>query len=183
MPQQTEDEKAELIAFQISTYAAIRRLLNRVHSMVYDSKDQFRLTSVEYVSWLLRVAEDFWSYHESIYNNIPQFLFLSKPQEPLQPLVAQGDAQSPQSSRTHGLSNNPWNVLRLKGRYEAAKHIIHRPFFDYVLLNMNHVQTHPDREVILQKCRLCLLGCAGFISVFDVEALNSVTCLFATGMA
>ncbi|KAH6662927.1 hypothetical protein F5X68DRAFT_178041 [Plectosphaerella plurivora] len=180
---QTEDEREELIAFQISTNAAIRRLLNRVHSMVYDSKDQFRLTSVEYISWLLRVAEDFWSYHESIYNNIPHFLFQSKPQEPLQPLFAPGEPQSPQSSRTHGLSNNPWNVLRLKGRYEAAKHIIHRPFFDYVLLNMGHVQTHPDREVILQKCGLCLLGCAGFISVFDVEALNSVTCLFATGMA
>jgi hypothetical protein len=180
---QAEDDKEELIAFQISTNAAIRRLLNRVHSMVYDSSDQFRLARVEYVSWLLRVAEDFWSYHESIYNSIPHFLFLSKPEEHPEPLFNAGSPQSQQYSRIRGLSNNPWNVLRLKGRYEAAKHIIHRPFFDYVLLNMDHVQTHPNRDVILQKCGLCLQGCRGFISVFNVETLNSVTCLFATGMA
>jgi hypothetical protein len=180
---QAEDDKEELIAFQISTNAAIRRLLNRVHSMVYDSSDQFRLARVEYVSWLLRVAEDFWSYHESIYNSIPHFLFLSKPEEHPEPLFNAGSPQSQQYSRIRGLSNNPWNVLRLKGRYEAAKHIIHRPFFDYVLLNMDHVQTHPNRDIILQKCGLCLQGCRGFIFVFNVETLNSVTCLFATGMA
>ena len=38
------DRTEELVAFQISTNAAIRRFLNRVNSVVYDSKDQFRMT-------------------------------------------------------------------------------------------------------------------------------------------
>ncbi|KAL6410986.1 C6 finger domain-containing protein [Ilyonectria robusta] len=176
-----EDGNEELVAFQISTNAAIRRLLNRVHSMVYDSKDQFRMTRVEYVEWLLRVSEDFWSYHDTIYRNIPHFLLVSHPDENHNHFAS--SPQTPGFSRLHGLRNNPWNVLRLEGRYHAAKHIIHRPFFDYVLLNMEHIQTHPDREVILQKCGLCLQGCRGFFSVFDVEEVNSMTCLFATGMA
>ncbi|KAM0335306.1 hypothetical protein ACHAQA_000351 [Verticillium albo-atrum] len=176
-----EDDKEELVAFQISTNAAIRRLLNRVHSMVYDSKDQFRLTRVEYVKWLLRISEDFWSYHDTIYRNIPHFLFVSQPEGNSDPFGS--SPQTPGFSRLRGLSNNPWNVLRLEGRYHAAKHIIHRPFFDYALLNMEHIQTHPDRETILQKCGLCLQGCKGFFSVFDVDEVNSMTCLFATGMA
>ncbi|KPM38482.1 hypothetical protein AK830_g8086 [Neonectria ditissima] len=173
-------DNEELVAFQVSTNASIRRLLNRVHSMVYDSKDRFRMTRVEYVKWLLRVSEDFWAYHDTIYRNLPEFLLVS------QPIPDQSRPESAQHSgfpSIKGLYNNPWNVLRLQGRYYAAQHIIHRPFIDYVLLNMDHIESHPDRVAILQKCGLCLEGCKGFFSVFNVEEANSLTCLFATGMA
>lgn len=165
----------ELVAFQISTNAAIRRLLNRVHSMVYDTRDQPRLTRVEYVAWLLRVSDDFRSYHDTVYRSIPRFLLETHPR-------GAGNGNNT-SARGPGLGNNPWNVTRLEGRRHAAQHIIHRPFFDYVLLNMAHVPSHPDRDLILEKCALCLEGCAGFFDVFDVEEVNSTTSLFATGMA
>ncbi|CAJ0543767.1 Ff.00g039160.m01.CDS01 [Fusarium sp. VM40] len=170
----------ELAAFQVSTNAAIRRLLNRVHSIAYDSKDHFRMTRVEYVKWLLRVSEDLWAYHDTIFRNLPIFLLVSQP--PLDGRAFVTD-HSPGSPRSGGLWNNPWNILRLQGRYYAAQHIIFRPFFDYLLLNMDHIETHPDKDAILQKCGLCLEGCKGFFSVFNVEEVNSVTCLFATGMA
>lgn len=171
----------ELVAFQISTNAAIRRLLNRVHSMVYDSKDRFRMTRIGYVQWLLRVSEELWTYLDTIYRNVPEFLLVS------QPIMNQPMPVPPwQSSAFTKLSafcNNPWNVLRLQGRYCAAQHIIYRPFIDYVLLNMDHIEAHPDRDTILEKCGLCLEGCKGFFSVFNVGTANSLTCLFATGMA
>ncbi|KAH7233009.1 hypothetical protein BKA59DRAFT_534822, partial [Fusarium tricinctum] len=173
-------EGEELAAFQVSTNAAIRRLLNRVHSIVYDSKDHFRMTRVEYVKWLLRVSENLWAYHDTIFRNLPNFLLVSQP-----PLDGRsfGTGHSPGSLRSEGLWNNPWNILRLQGRYYAAQHIIFRPFFDYLLLNMDHIETHPDKDAILQNCGLCLEGCKGFFSVFNVKEVNSVTCLFATGMA
>lgn len=184
------DRSEELAAFQISTNIAIRRLLNSVHSLIYDSKDHFRMKRVEYVRWLLRVTGDFWSYHGTIYRNVPQFLLVSLPPWG----ESQGHAPDPStpshhtryrdaSSKPEGLGNDPWNILRLQGRYYASQHIIHRPFVDYVLMNMDHIQTHPDLEVILQKCALCLEGCKGFICVFNINEANSITSLFATGMA
>ncbi|EXM15803.1 hypothetical protein RAB80_015330 [Fusarium oxysporum f. sp. vasinfectum] len=174
-----EDDAEVLAAFQISTNAAIRRLLNMVHSVVYDSKDHFRMTRREYVKWLLRVSEDFRTYQDTIFHNLPDFLLMSWP------LVDESRLSFYQVSETQppeGLRNHPWNVLRLQGRYYAAQHIIHRPFIDYLLLNMDHIESHPDRDVILRNCGLCLEGCKGFFSVFDGKEANTLTCLFATGL-
>ncbi|KAL0936764.1 C6 finger domain-containing protein [Colletotrichum truncatum] len=171
----------ELVAFQISTNAAIRRFLNRVNSVVYDSKDQFRMTRANYAGWLLRITEDLWSYHGALYRNLPDFLLTSQPRK----RPDQENASSPMTPgiiRVEELGNNPWNVLRLKGRYYAGQYIIHRPFIEYVLLNMAHFETHPCKEAILDRCRLCLEGCRGFINVFDIDPANSITCLFASGM-
>ncbi|KAG7134632.1 hypothetical protein HYQ45_007439 [Verticillium longisporum] len=170
------DRTEELVAFQISTNAAIRRFLNRVNSVVYDSKDQFRMTRANYANWLLRITEDLWSFHGAIYRNLPDFLLTSRPRKPT------GSPATPGFPSVEELGNNPWNVLRLEGRYYAGQYIIHRPFIEYVLLNVSHFATHPCREAVLERCRLCLLGCKGFIHVFDVDPTNSVTGLFAAGM-
>ncbi|RNJ60441.1 hypothetical protein D7B24_008133 [Verticillium nonalfalfae] len=170
------DRTEELVAFQISTNAAIRRFLNRVNSVVYDSKDQFRMTRANYANWLLRITEDLWSFHGAIYQNLPDFLLTSRPRKPT------GSPATPGFPSVEELGNNPWNVLRLEGRYYAGQYIIHRPFIEYVLLNVSHFATHPCREAVLERCRLCLLGCKGFIHVFDVDPTNSVTGLFAAGM-
>jgi hypothetical protein len=183
------DRSEELAAFQISTNIAIRRLLNSVHSLIYDSKDHFRMKRVEYVRWLLKATGDFWSYHGTIYRNVPQFLLVSLPpwweseHHAPDPSTSPDQSQNRHVSRPEGLGNDPWNILRLQGRYYASQHIIHRPFVDYVLMNMDHIETHPDLDVILRKCALCLEGCKGFISVFNINEANSITCLFATGMA
>lgn len=174
------DRTEELVAFQISTNAAIRRFLNRVNSVVYDSKDQFRMTRANYANWLLRITEDLWSYHGAIYRNLPDFLLKSQPL-PMQ-LDPASSPDTPGLSRLPELGNNPWNVLRLEGRYYAGQYIIHRPFIEYVLLNVEHFPTHPCREAILQRCRQCLQGCRGFINVFDKDTANSVTGLFAAGI-
>lgn len=174
------ERNEELVAFQISTNAAIRRFLNRVNSVVYDSKDQFRMTRSSYANWLLRTTEDLWSYHDAIYKNLPDFLLKSQPHAPhLGPPASPADAGA---GSGQDMGNNPWNVRRLEGRYYAGQYIIHRPFLEYVLLNVDHFQTHPCREAILERGRMCLQGCRGFIKVFDVEPANSVTCLFAAGM-
>jgi hypothetical protein len=78
--------------------------------------------------------------------------------------------------------NNSWNILRLKGRYFAGQYIIHRPFIEFIVLNMDNFETHPCKDAILKKSKSCLDGCMGFIKVFDVEIVNSLTCLFPTGM-
>ncbi|KAK1712440.1 hypothetical protein BDP67DRAFT_517395 [Colletotrichum lupini] len=173
----------ELVAFQISTNAAIRRLLNRVNSVVFDSKDQFRMTRTNYANWLLRITEDLWSYHGALYRNLPDFLLTSQPRRTpgQQPEIATSP-MTPGIIQVEELGNNPWNVLRLKGRYYAGQYIIHRPFIEYVMLNMAHFETHPCREAILERCRMCLEGCKGFINVFDIDPANSITGLFAAGM-
>lgn len=176
----TFDRTEELVPFQISTNAAIRRFLNRVQSVVYDSKDQFRMTRANYANWLLRITEDLWSYHGAVYRNLPDFLLKSQPMPPQ--LDPASSPDTPGISGIPELGNNPWNVLRLEGRYYAGQYIIHRPFIEYVLLNLEHFQTHPCREAILQRCRQCLQGCKGFIRVFDTDPTNSVTCLFASGI-
>ncbi|KAH6616811.1 hypothetical protein C7974DRAFT_52714 [Boeremia exigua] len=174
------DRTDERVAFQISTNAAIRRFLNRANNFVYDSKDQFRMTRANYANWLLRITEDLWSYHGAIYQNLHDFLLKSQflPTH----LRNASSPKPPGISWLPELGHDPWNVLRLEGRYYAGQYTIHRPFIEYVLLNMDHFQTHPCREAILERCRRCLQGCRGFIKVFDVESANSVTCLFAPGM-
>lgn len=169
------DPAEELVAFQISTNAAIRRFLNHVNSVVYDSKDHFRMTRTNYANWLLRTTDDLWSYHSTIYRNLPDVL-LSRSEEQPQP----GEEASPGTSRR--LGNHAWNIVRLQGRYYAGQYIVHRPFIEYVLLNVGHFHTHPCREAILERCRMCLEGCKGFIGVFDANPVNRITCLFASGM-
>jgi len=163
--------REEVVAFQVTTNAAIRRFLNRVNSVVYDNKEQYRAARANYATWLLRVAEDMWAHHTAIYRNLPGFLLTSLPPSP-------PDAASPGQQ----LGNIPWNVARLEGRCYAGQYIIHRPFVQYVLLNMPRFETHPCRDEILKRSRMCFDGCCSFIRVFDVEPANSITCLFATGM-
>ncbi|KAH7018460.1 uncharacterized protein B0I36DRAFT_368479 [Microdochium trichocladiopsis] len=175
-----------IIAFQISTNASIRRFLNRVNSVVYDSKEQYRMARPDYADWLLRVTNDLWSHHSAVYRNLPAFLLTSSDTVNKLPLgVSPANGASPSTPgfiRSTEMGNNPWNVIRLKGRYYAGQYIIHRPFMEFVLRNLETVNSHPSREAMLEKCRLCFDGCAGFIWVFDVDPANSVTCLFASGM-
>ncbi|KAF4950180.1 hypothetical protein FSARC_13286 [Fusarium sarcochroum] len=176
----------ELVAFQITTNSAIRRFLNTVNSVVYDDKEQFRTRKSNYASWLLRIAEDLWSHHSAIYRNLPQFLLTTSSQDV--PMTG-ADSSSPASlqsptARIQGLptGNNSWNILRLKGRYYAGQYIIHRPFIEFIVLNIDNFETHPCKEAVLKRSKYCLDGCMGFIKVFDVETANSLTCLFPTGM-
>ncbi|KAI0383487.1 hypothetical protein F5Y04DRAFT_250333 [Hypomontagnella monticulosa] len=170
----------ELVAFQISTNAAIRRFLNRVNNFVYDSKEQYRMARADYATWLLRVTGDLWSHHSAIYRNLPDFLLTSRTDNDGSNSGA--SPSTPGFIRTSNLGNDPWNVLRLKGRYYAGQYIIHRPFIEYVLLDLANIAAHPNKAAILEKCRMCLEGCRGFIKVFDVDVANSITCLFASGM-
>lgn len=179
-PAVTQSESEQLVAFQISTNASIRRFLNRVNSVVYDIKEQSRMTRTNHVDWLLRTTNDLWLHHSSVYRNVPDFLLKSVP-------ATAEDSQSPASPSTPGfirrtVGNNPWNILRLKGRYYSGQYIIHRPFVEHVLLNMSTFANDPRKPQVLEKCRACLEGCRGFINVFDVDPANSITCLFATGM-
>ncbi|KAF5702840.1 oleate-activated transcription factor 1 [Fusarium mundagurra] len=176
----------ELVAFQITTNSAIRRFLNTVNSVVYDDKEQFRTRRSNYASWLLRISEDLWSHHSAIYRNLPEFL-LSSPSQDV-PMTG-ADTSSPASlqsptARIQGIpvGNNSWNILRLKGRYYAGQYIIHRPFIEFIVLNIDNFESHPCKEAVLKRSKSCLDGCSGFIKVFDVETVNSLTCLFPTGM-
>lgn len=174
------ERNEELVAFQISTNAAIRRLINRIHSIFYDTEERNRVSDCDHVQWLLRITGDFSAYHDAIFRNLPEFLLVSEPEK------GQTTSTSPATLGLpilQGRGNNPWNVLRLKGRYHACRHIIYRPFVEYALLNRERIQSHPEKERIFERCRLCLQGCTGFIKVFDVDMVNSITCLFATGMA
>ncbi|KAL6924162.1 hypothetical protein FSST1_001436 [Fusarium sambucinum] len=176
----------ELVAFQITTNSAIRRFLNTVNSVVYDDKEQFRTRQSNYASWLLRISEDLWSHHSAIYRNLPEFLLTASSQDV--PMTGTESAsptslQSP-TARIQNLQtgNNSWNILRLKGRYYAGQYIIHRPFIEFIVLNMDNFETHPCKHAVLKKSKSCLDGCMGFINVFDVETANALTCLFPTGM-
>ncbi len=182
-----EDDSAairtdELVAFQISTNVSIRRFLNRVNSVIFDTKSQGRMTQANYVSWLLRTTQDLWAHHSALYRNVPDFLLTSIPRVQQQGSPAETLPTTPEVLQSAGLGNNPWNVVRLMGRYYAGQYIIHRPFVEYVLLNLESIPNHPHRSAILERCRSCFDGCRGFIMVFDVDPANSVTCLFAAGM-
>ncbi|KAF5232582.1 hypothetical protein FAUST_8614 [Fusarium austroamericanum] len=176
----------ELVAFQITTNSAIRRFLNTVNSVVYDDKEQFRTRQSNYACWLLRISEDLWSHHSAIYRNLPEFLLTNSSQDVS---MAGTDTESPASlqsptARIRDLptGNNSWNILRLKGRYYAGQYIIHRPFIEFIVLNIDNFETHPSKDAVLKKSKSCLDGCMGFIKVFDVETVNALTCLFPTGM-
>ncbi|KAL6407567.1 hypothetical protein AUP68_08586 [Ilyonectria robusta] len=167
----------ELFGFQISTNAAIRRFLNRVNSVVYDYKEQFRTTRVNYASWLLRISDDLWSHHEAIYQNLPDILLRSQPQLPsINSFFTHMDDGIPSQNR-------PWNVIRLRGRYYAGQYIIHRPFVEFALLNIANLDSHPYKADVLKKAKMCLDGCQGFVELFGAQPANSITSLFATGMA
>ncbi|KAF5230096.1 hypothetical protein FANTH_13978 [Fusarium anthophilum] len=176
----------ELVAFQITTNSAIRRFLNTVNSVVYDDKEQFRTRRSNYASWLLRISEDLWSHHSAIYRNLPEFL-LTNPSQDVSMTGAETSSpaslQSP-TARIQGIAvgNNSWNILRLKGRYYAGQYIIHRPFIEFIVLNIDNFESHPCKDAVLKRSKSCLDGCTGFIKVFDVQTVNSLTCLFPTGM-
>ncbi|KAF5593394.1 3-oxoacyl-reductase [Fusarium subglutinans] len=157
----------ELVAFQITTNSAIRRFLNTVNSVVYDDKEQFRTRRLNYASWLLRISEDLWSHHSAIYRNLPEFL-LSNPSQDV-PMTG-ADTSSPASlqsptARIQGIpiGNNSWNILRIKGRYYAGQYIIHRPFIEFIVLNIDNFESHPCKDAVLKRSRSCLDGCTGFI--------------------
>jgi hypothetical protein len=176
----------ELVAFQITTNSAIRRFLNTVNSVVYDDRERFRTRQSNYASWLLRIAEDLYSHHSAIYRNLPEFLLTNSSKDVS---MTGTDSSSPASlqsptTRIQGIptGNNSWNILRLKGRYYAGQYIIHRPFIEFIILNIDNFEYHPQREAVLKRSKSCLDGCTGFIKVFDVETANSLTCLFPTGM-
>ncbi|KAI9147196.1 oleate-activated transcription factor 1 [Paramyrothecium foliicola] len=178
-------QQEEVVAFQITTNASIRRFLNRVNSAVYNAKEQQRQQSdsgADHALWLLRVAQDLWAHHAAVYRNLPGFLLTSNSS------MAQSQASPNMSSPTAHITslmprgNDPWNILRLQGRYYAGQYIIHRPFVEYALLNASIFNTHPCKAPILECCRVCFSGCIGFIRVFDADPANSITCLFATGM-
>lgn len=186
-PTITRRSQEELVAFQITTNAAIRRFLNTINSVVYDNREQYRATRSNYASWLLRISEDLWTHHTTIYRNLPDFLLTSQPQDismtDMEPITSPASLQSPTARIEElPLGNKPWNILRLKGRYYAGQYIIHRPFVEYALLNMENFDTHPCKDAILKRFKMCLDGCLGFIRVFDTEPVNSLTCLFPTGM-
>lgn len=173
----------ELVAFQITTNASIRRFLNRVNSAVYNAKEQQRRqrdSRADHAGWLLRISQDLWAHHAAVYQNLPGFLLTSSEEAQDQNPFA----ESP-TARIEGMAprgNNAWNILRLKGRYHAGQYIIHRPFVEYAVLNADRFGAHPSHDQILNGCRMCFQGCMGFIRVFDTEPANSITCLFATGM-
>jgi hypothetical protein len=166
----------ELFAFQISTNAAIRGFLNRVNSVVYDNKEQYRTARPTYASWLLRISNDLWSHHEALYQNLPDLLLTSQPE--LLPRVHDSLTLNDEVSSW----NKPWNVIRLRGRFYAGQYIIHRPFIEFALLNIATFDSHPCRDDILKKGRMCLDGCRGFIELFGGQPANSLTGLFASGM-
>jgi hypothetical protein len=178
------DQQQEVVAFQITTNASTRRFLNRVNSAIYNVKElqrKQRDCSSHYPAWLLSVTQDLWSHHSTVYKNLPEFLLRSE----TDPIISLTPAAESPTAHIEGLSsrgNNPWNILRLKGRYYAGMYIIHRPFVEYALLNADHMHHHPYREAILNNVATCLAGCGGFIRVFDYEPANSISCLFATGM-
>ncbi|KAH7166562.1 hypothetical protein EDB81DRAFT_782439 [Dactylonectria macrodidyma] len=168
----------ELFGFQISTNAAIRRFLNRVNSVVYDNKEQYRAARANYASWLLRISDDLWSHHEAIYQNLPDILLTSQPQ-----LLHSMNNSFTQIDNGIPSQNKPWNVIRLRGRYYAGQYIIHRPFVEFALLNIANFDSHPCKADVLKKARMCLDGCQGFVELFGNQPANSITSLFATGMA
>lgn len=179
-PSLTQQE--EIVAFQITTNASIRRFLNRVNSAVYNAKEQQRQQSdqgSDHLSWLLRVSEDLWAHHAAVYRSLPEFLLRSSGDPLTSPM---GESPTARIEGLMPLGNNPWNILRLKGRYYAGQYIIHRPFIEYALLNVDRFDTHPHKDAILSKSATCFNGCMGFIRVFDSEPANSISCLFATGM-
>ncbi|KAH8660475.1 hypothetical protein BX600DRAFT_383208 [Xylariales sp. PMI_506] len=177
------DQDQELFGFQISTNASLRRCLNRVNNVIYDVKEQSRITQPENVAWLLRVTQDLWAHYSALHRNVPDFLLTSAALgNDQQSNVFDITSSSPQSSIDGNLSNNPWNVVRLRGRYFAGQYIIHRPFIEYVLRNSEHLDANPFKSTVFDKCRACLEGCRGFIKTFDVDPANSITCLFASGM-
>lgn len=170
----------ELAAFQISTNSAIRRFLNRINAVMYNPKEAWRQKNFDtYLTWLLRIASELEDHHEAIHRNLPAFL-LSTDASDFWQLHTKGDTSELSHRR---LSNHRWNVARLRGRYFAGQYVIHRPFVEAVLYKPQEIENHPKSAELLEKCRLCIEGCSGFVRIFSTEPAYSTTNLFATGMA
>ncbi|KAG4428404.1 hypothetical protein IFR05_016116 [Cadophora sp. M221] len=171
---------SNLVAFQISTNSAIRRFLNRITAVIYNPHEAWRKQyQTTYVNWLLKITNELQNHHEAIHSNLPPFLLSTDARtfwhgEP-------GRATSAADNRE--FTNHLWNVSRLRGRYCAGQYLICRPSFEFVLLNPDVVSTHPRGQEILDKCRSCINSCVNFVRIFSVEPANSMTSLFATGMA
>jgi len=167
-------------AFQISTNSAIRRFLNRISAVVYDPKEAWRKHNpVSYGQWLLKINSELEAHHQAIHSNLPRFL-LSTTSSDEWSRVSHSTCLQRDEKRA---MNHDWNATRLAGRFHAGLYVIHRPFIEFVLVNPSQYEAHPLRAELLDKCRLCLAGCAGFIKVFFTSQANCATNLFATGMA
>lgn len=177
-----EPNLPSIIAFQISTNASIRRALNRAISVIYDTKEQYRMARPNYAAWLIRITGDLWAHYSAVYQNLPDFLLTSSTDNTSPAAAGSFSPSTPNFIRSTELGSNPWNVIRLKGRYYAGLYFIHRHLIEFVVLNPATFDSNPSRIEVLEKCRLCLDGCRGFIRVFDVDPANSVTCLFPSGM-
>lgn len=174
-----------MIAFQVSTNISLRRCLNRVNSLLFASSDhESRESQLGHIDRLLRTTQELWTHHTALFQNIPAFLLRSNGTDDHRPRL--GINLSPvalsEPDDEAGAGNNPWNVTRLKGRFYAAQYIIHRPFIELVLLTDRKHDENAFNQAILENCRACLEGCMGFVGVFDLDQLNSVTCLFSAGI-
>ncbi|KAH7411086.1 hypothetical protein BKA64DRAFT_373122 [Cadophora sp. MPI-SDFR-AT-0126] len=171
---------SNLVAFQISTNSAIRRFLNRITAVIYDPRESWRKKDhTTYVSWLLKISNELQNHHEAIHNNLPPFLLSTNPRAFLQDNSRKGTSAADHRE----LSNHFWNVSRLRGRYSAGQYLICRASYEFALLNPKAVSSHPRRQEIMDKCRSCIQSCVEFVGIFSMEPVNSMTNLFATGMA
>lgn len=181
----TNVNPSELAAFQISTNSAIRRFFNRVNAVIYNENEAWRKKNHEtYADWLLKISDELAAHQDAIHRNLPAFLLTNE-----LPEIQQGEDQDHQRNSGdqkqvyNSFLHHSWNIARLKGRHCAGNYVIHRPFIEYVLLNPVQFDIHPSKLDILEKCRMCLEGCHGFIKIFSIEPANCTTNLFSTGMA
>lgn len=167
-----------IAAFQISTNSAIRRFLNRITAVIYNPHELWRKRDhASYVIWLLKITNELQSHHEAIHNNLPPFLLSTD-----ESMFGQHGRSTASGAEHQKYTNHLWNVSRLRGRYCAGEYLICRASFEFVLLNPDAVHG-PSGEELLRKCRSCINACVEFVRVFSVQPANSMTNLFATGMA
>ncbi|KAK0120787.1 hypothetical protein ONS96_010989 [Cadophora gregata f. sp. sojae] len=171
---------SSLVAFQISTNSAIRRFLNRITAVIYNPHESWRKKDhTSYVNWLLKISNELQNHHEAIHGNLPPFLLSTDPRA----LWDDSSGTGISVADHREFSNHLWNVSRLRGRYCAGQYLICRASYEFVLLNPEAATSHPRGQEIMDKCRSCIQSCVDFVKIFSVEPVNSMTNLFATGMA
>ncbi|KAB5532610.1 hypothetical protein GE09DRAFT_371046 [Coniochaeta sp. 2T2.1] len=152
-------ENDNIIYFVAET--AIRRLLNRIHCSLYAKEhtdinalagDPAMLTNIS-LSKLLSLSAELNRQLEEWYHSIP------------------GKIRPPIG--TEPVANDRGKVLRI--RYYAARHIIHRPFVLYVVLQQPTTPTgHPTPvgspqplvplpRVVREKCQVCIDSCQTYL--------------------
>lgn len=172
-------------AFQVSTISAIRRFINRATAVLYSPHEVRRKENENYTTYITRLhrlACELRSHHEAIHRNLPSFLLSTDPADFWQQINPGGSTSTDTINRIR-FENHLWNVARLRGRYFAGLYIINRPLLENLLLNPHLIDLHPRKTAVLDSCKECLIGCSGFVKIFFAEPANSLTNLFATGMA